>query len=339
MLADLTDWTVIGLFVLAAAAIGVVGTRMVAIADRIADRTGMGETIAGGILLGMSTSLSGVVSAVTAAAEGQPSLSFATAIGGIPAQTAFLVIADLAHRRVNLEHAAADANNLLQAAALVVLLSLPVAAFLMPAGTVLGVHPVSVILVAVYIFATKAAFTMKDRPMWRPEETTDTRYDEPDRESERAALTPLLMQCVVLVAILAVSGYTVAATGAALSSRFGISQTLVGALLMAVVTSIPELVTTVAAVRRGALQLAVGGIIGGNTFDILFLSASDVAYREGSLYHAIGEGDLLLAVGAILMTGVLLMGLVMRERRGVGFEGTAILAIYAAIVGAQVLFF
>ena len=332
----MTDLTVVGIFLLAAAAIGITGTRMVAIADRIADRTGIGETIAGGILLGMSTSLSGVVSAVTAAAEGQPSLAFATSIGGIPAQTAFLVIADFAYRRVNLEHAAADANNMLQAAVLVVLLSLPLAAFLLPSGTVLGVHPVSVLLVAIYIFATRAAFSMKNRPMWRPEETSDTRHDEPDHASQRAALAPLLAQSAVLVAILAVCGYTVAASGAALSSRFGISQTLVGALLMAVATSIPELVTTLAAVRRGALQLAVGGIIGGNTFDILFLSASDVAYRGGSLYHAIGKADMLLAVGAILMTGVLLMGLIMRERRGIGFEGSAILVIYAAIVGSQV---
>ncbi len=336
MFTDMADLTVVGLFLFAAAVIGISGTRMVAIADRIADRTGMGETIAGGILLGMSTSLSGVVTAITAAGEGQASLAFATAIGGIPAQTAFLVIADLTYRRVNLEHAAADANNLLQAAALIVLLSLPLAAYLLPSATVFGVHPVSVVLVAIYILTTRAAFSMRDRPMWRPEETPDTRRDEPDRASQQEALAPLLGQCALLVVILAGSGFVVAATGAALSSRFGISQTLVGALLTAVATSIPELVTTLAAVRRGALQLAVGGIIGGNTFDILFLSASDVAYRDGSLYHAIGDADMLLTVGAILMTGVLLMGLIMRERRGVGFEGTAILAIYAAIVGAQV---
>lgn len=332
----MADLTIVGLFALAAAVIGITGSRMVSIVDRIADRTGIGETIAGGILLGMSTSLSGVVSAVTAAADGQPSLAFATAIGGIPAQTAFLVIADLTYRKVNLEHAAADANNLLQAAALIVLLSLPLAAYLLPSATFFSVHPVSVVLVAVYIFATRAAFSMKDRLMWRPEETPDTRRDEPNEASQKEPLAPLLAQCALLVAALAVSGYVVATTSAELSGRFGISQTLVGALLTAVATSIPELVTTLAAVRRGALQLAVGGIIGGNTFDILFLSASDIAYRDGSLYHAIGDADIFLVVGAILMTSVLLMGLIMRERRGIGFEGTAILTIYAAIIGAQV---
>lgn len=332
----MTDLTIVGLFVLAAAIVGVAGTRMVAIADRIADRTGIGETLSGGILLGLSTSLAGVVSATTAAADGQPTLAFATAVGGIPAQTVFLVIADIAHRRVNLEHAAADATNLLQASALIVMLSLVLAAYLLPPFTIFEVHPLSVALVAVYVFATRAAFSLKAQPMWRPAITPDTRKDEPDAESQREPLTPLLIRCGILVAVLSASGYTIAVTGAALSSRFEISETLVGALLTAVATSIPELVTTLAAVRRGALQLAVGGIIGGNTFDILFLSLSDVAYRDGSLYHAVGDQDVSLAVGAILMTGVLLMGLIMRERKGVGFEGSAIFIIYAAILATQV---
>lgn len=339
MPADLSDLAVVGLFLLAAGVIGVAGSYMVAVADRIADRTGIGETITGGILLGISTSLSGVVSATTAAAEGQASLAFATAVGGIPAQTAFLVIADLTNRKVNLEHAAADATNMLLATALMVMMSLVLAAYLLPAFTVFSVHPLSVVLVAVYLLAARAAFTMRAAPMWRPTLTPDTRYDEPDRASQKAALVPLLAQCAALVAVLAVAGYTIAMTGAALSIRFGVSQTLVGALLTAVATSIPELVTTLAAVRRGALQLAVGGIIGGNTFDILFLSLSDIAYRDGSLYHAVGARDMLLAAGSMLMTGVLLMGLLMRERKGIGFEGSTILVIYAGILAAQVWLF
>ncbi len=332
----MTDWEVIGLFALAAAVIGVVGSYMVALTDRLADRTGLGETIAGGLLLGMSTSLAGVVTSVSAASEGLASLAVANAIGGIPAQTSFLVIADLLNRRVNLEHAAADANNLLQAATLIVLLSLPLSIYMLPPVTVLGVHPVSIVLIGVYIFATRAAIGLKAKPMWRPERTSDTRTDEPDRASQIEALAPLLGKFLAMAVILAVSGYAVAATGAELSARYGISQTLVGALLTAVATSIPELVTTLAAVRRGALQLAVGGIIGGNTFDILFLSLSDIGYRSGSIYHAIGDRDVLLVIGAILMTAVLLMGLIMRERRGVGFEGGTILVIYAAILAAQI---
>ncbi|MEQ8919231.1 MAG: sodium:calcium antiporter, partial [Roseovarius sp.] len=111
-----------------------------------------------------------------------------------------------------------------------------------------------------------------------------------------------------------------------------------GALMTAVVTSLPELVTTLAAVRRGALQLAVGGIIGGNSFDVLFLTLSDFGYREGSLYHAIGQGDLFWLIVGQAMTAILLLGLIVRERQGpggIGWESVLMLSIYGGAVGFQ----
>jgi cation:H+ antiporter len=111
----------------------------------------------------------------------------------------------------------------------------------------------------------------------------------------------------------------------------GLSETLVGSLFTAVATSLPELVTAVAAVRQGALTLAVGGIIGGNTFDVLFLVFSDVAYREGSIYHAISDQPLFIISLTILLTSFLMLGLIRRERRGVaniGFESMAVLIFY-----------
>lgn len=86
--------------------------------------------------------------------------------------------------------------------------------------------------------------------------------------------------------------------------------------------------------------MAIGGIIGGNTFDILFLSIADVGYREGSLYHAIGPGDLLWLSVGMLMSGILLIGLIMRQRDGpgrIGFESIGMIAIYALAVVFAVL--
>ena len=112
-----------------------------------------------------------------------------------------------------------------------------------------------------------------------------------------------------------------------------LSEAAVGVLLTAVVTSLPELVTSVAAVRRGALTLAVGGIIGGNAFDTLFVAASDIAYRDGSIYHHISSNVLLWVALSILMTGVLLMGLLRREKHGlgkIGFESVTLIGLYFA---------
>ncbi len=106
---------------------------------------------------------------------------------------------------------------------------------------------------------------------------------------------------------------------------------MIGALLLAITTSLPELVTSIAAVKRGALTLAVGGILGGNTFDTLFAAIADLFYRPGSIYHGASQRELFLITTTILMTAVLLLGLLIREKRGVaniGFESMIICVIY-----------
>jgi len=138
-----------------------------------------------------------------------------------------------------------------------------------------------------------------------------------------------------------ISGWVISLSGAEFIQRFGLSSSLVGALGTAVVTSLPELVTTLTAIRRGALQLAVGGIIGGNTFDTLFLVFSDVAYRDGSIYHAVGPTDLFWMATGLLMTVILLSGLILRQREGparIGMESVLMMLVYAVAVSVEVWF-
>jgi cation:H+ antiporter len=81
----------------------------------------------------------------------------------------------------------------------------------------------------------------------------------------------------------------------------------------------------------GAVNLAVGDIIGGNAFDVLFLAASDFAYRDGSIYAAFNPQHLFTIALVILMTGILLLGMLNRERRGIaniGWESVSILCLY-----------
>ncbi|HEM46588.1 MAG TPA: sodium:calcium antiporter, partial [Alphaproteobacteria bacterium] len=83
----------------------------------------------------------------------------------------------------------------------------------------------------------------------------------------------------------------------------------------------------------------VGGIIGGNTFDVLLVAASDAAYREGSVYHAIGARELFLFVLAIMMTVVLLLGMLRRQTHGIGnigFESVLVLLLYLGGVALQI---
>ncbi|HJL15600.1 MAG TPA: hypothetical protein RMH99_08095 [Sandaracinaceae bacterium LLY-WYZ-13_1] len=140
-----------------------------------------------------------------------------------------------------------------------------------------------------------------------------------------------------LAAIVGGAGWVVASTGGEIATRTGLSDSVVGSFLTAIATSLPELVTAVAAVRRGALTLAVGDVLGGNCFDVLFVSAADIAYREGSIYEAIGANEQYVIALTVLLTGILLLGLLRREKHGIaniGFESFLVIVLY---VGSFVL--
>ncbi|MGB3682355.1 MAG: hypothetical protein WA990_07690 [Rubrobacteraceae bacterium] len=323
------------LFVVAALAILLAGTRLTGVADALADRTGLGEALVGAVLLGASTSLSGIVTSVTAAADGRAELAISNAVGGIAAQTVFLAVADAVYRRANLEHAAASTANLAQGTLLVGLLGIPLMAFGGPDVTLWGIHPATVLILAGYLFGLRIVSQTQTAPMWGPEPTQETQSegedDSEDGTTSRLSLSGLWIRFVVFALVIGIAGWVVAKTGVNIADETGLTETFVGGILTAVVTSLPELVTSIAAVRRGALTLAVGGIIGGNAFDTIFIAFSDIAYREGSIYHAITGQQVYLISLTVVLTGILLLGLLRREERGIaniGFESFLVIVLY-----------
>ncbi|MGA6097611.1 sodium:calcium antiporter [Stutzerimonas marianensis] len=323
----------VGLLLVCAVVIGIVGTRLTRVVDELADRTGIGEAMAGAILLGMATSLSGIVLSVTAAWEAKPELAMSNALGGIAVQTLFLTVADLALRRVNLEHASASIGNLMQGTLVLCLLALIMVGAFAPNVTLWSIHPVTPLLLVGYLYGLRVIAKGQREAMWLPTLTRETREDAPAKQAKTRTLSSLWVQFMIMAAILGFSGWLLEASASEIASRTWLSEAAVGVLMTAVVTSLPELVTSVAAVRRGALTLAVGGIIGGNAFDTLFVAASDVAYREGSIYHHASSSVLLWVALSILMTAVLLMGLLRREKHGlgrIGFESVTLIGLYFA---------
>ncbi len=336
-LAQLELWVVVLLFALAAAVIAIAGWQLAGVAANVARRTGLGEAVTGAVLLGATTSLSGTVTSVTAAAGGHPELAYANALGGISAQTAFLAIADVTYRRANLEHAAASAANIMQGALLVSMLGIILVAMTAPPVSVFGVHPVSLVLPLAYLYGTRLVARVHHERMWLPQRTAETREDPPRARRHLSGLGALWTRFAALAALIGAAGWMTAKTGVDIAARSELSESAVGALFTAVATSLPELVTCIAAVRQGALTLAVGDIIGGNVFDTLFVALADVAYRDGSIVHAAGRWGPFTTALPVLLTGILLMGMIRRERSGIGnigFESFSVLVLY---LGAAVL--
>ena len=118
------------------------------------------------------------------------------------------------------------------------------------------------------------------------------------------------------------------------------SESFVGALFTAVATSLPELIVSIAAVRRNAVTLAVSNIIGGNTFDVLFVAFADMAYNRGSILHAIAGDQVFIIALTMLMVTSLILGLLHRERKGIGKIGwESMLIIILYLTGNAFLYF
>jgi cation:H+ antiporter len=307
------------------------GTRLTRTADELADRTGLGEAIAGALFLGAVTSLPGIVTTATGALAGDAAFALANPIGGVAVQTVWLAIADLVYRRANLEHAAASLDNLLQSLVLVAMLSLPVIAYATPALAWGWVHPVTLFIPALYAYGLVLLRRMHAAPMWSASITKETKLDSAEDSSPRST-RELWTTLALLALVVGATGWVIGQSGLGLIEATGWSSSITGFTVTTAITSLPELVTLLAAVRLGALTLGVGSIIGGNVFDTLMIPIADIFYIDGTIYQAAGSASLVLLGGTILLTVVLAAGLLVREQRGIGFEGIALPAIYVGTV-------
>jgi len=337
---SLSLWQNIGIFVGAGLLILLVGTWLADLADRFADRTGIGEAMTGTVFLGLVTSLPGLTTSITAAIDGRPSLAISNALGGIAVQTAFLGLADISYRRANLEHAVASVQNMMQIVLLAILLSMVLLAFASPELTIAHVHPVTPAILLGAGFGLFIIYRSGKQPMWQPSHTRETVEDVADERSANESLAPLVIKLIAASLAVILAGVAIARTTGNIVDQTGLSEVVAGTLLSGVVTSLPELVTSIAAVRRGALTLAVADITGGNFFDVLFLFAVDVAYLSGSAFHSPGVGarEVFMTALILLLNMILLLGLIVRQRSGpgnIGVESVMILTLYLG--GACVL--
>lgn len=308
------------------------GTSLTRYADQLADKTGLGEAVVGAMFLGGVTSIAGIITSISAAYNNHPELAVSNAIGGIAAQTLFLSIADITYRKINLEHASASLANLMQGVLLIGLLTLIVLGIASPSITIFNIHPISVTIIIVYLIGTRMISVAKEKPMWSPKVTISTVEDIPDDDNlKKVKLSNLIFKFIVLSILVGLAGYAVGISGISISNKTSLSEGFVGSIFTAIATSLPELIVTLAAVRQKALALAVGNIIGGNSFDVLFVAFSDIAYQDGSILHNITTYQSFIVAMTMLMVSILIMGLLHRQRKGIGnigWESALIILIY-----------
>jgi cation:H+ antiporter len=108
------------------------------------------------------------------------------------------------------------------------------------------------------------------------------------------------------------------------AASLGVSEAVIGLTIVAVGTSLPELVTSVVAARRGASDVALGNILGSNIFNMLGILGATALARTIPVPEAILDFDVwVMAASTVALVLVAVTG--WRITRG---EGVALLAAY-----------
>lgn len=116
------------------------------------------------------------------------------------------------------------------------------------------------------------------------------------------------LQFGLCAGLIGVAGVRLSRYGDAIAAHTGLSRNWIGLVLLATVTSLPELVTGLSAVTLAAApDIAVGDVLGSCVFNLAILAMVDVSYRKGAIYALAGRGHVVSAgFGVILLAGVTL---------------------------------
>lgn len=99
-------------------------------------------------------------------------------------------------------------------------------------------------------------------------------------ETPTLSLPKSIVFILIGIAGIVLGGDLVVNSASAIAIAFGMSEKLVGLTIVAMGTSLPELVTSLTALKKGENQLAIGNVIGSNIFNILFVVGASGAIRE-----------------------------------------------------------
>jgi cation:H+ antiporter len=294
-------------FIACAAVIVVAGTFLTHYADAIAEITRLGRLLIGSVLLAAATSLPELTVDISAVRMGLADLAVGDLLGSSLMNLLILALLDLTTRSRGKMFSREGAAHALSGSVSAGLMGLVALGLL--TGTAferfapLGISPAAVLVVIAYCLGVRLVYLDQRIAVAAAPDPAEL------AETRRAGmtLTRALLGFAICAAVILVAGPYLAEAAGELAERTGLGNTFVGTTLVAFCTSLPELVSMLAALRLGAIDLAIGNAFGSNAFNMVLFAPLDLAH-DGSLFAAVSPRHALTAVAAIVATLVAIMG-------------------------------
>ncbi|MEM8733747.1 MAG: hypothetical protein AAGG44_05985 [Planctomycetota bacterium] len=300
--------------------------------DDIADRTGLGGSVTGLVLLAGATSLPELSVGYAATSMGAPDLTAGGVLGSSLVNLLILALVDLISRKPGQILTRSAADHALSATVGALLTGLILL------GIILDNDWVGWLCIGPCSWAVIVAYALCARLIYLDEKEGDDDEDdgqEKDPNNTRAVILSFL-GFLASTAVIFVVAPMVASRAEEIAKVTGLGQTFIGTLLVAAVTSLPEAVSTISAVRLGAVDMAIGNIFGSNAFNMVILAILDFAMVE-SLLNTVAETHAITATCVLITTAVGLMCILYQpKKRWWLFEPDALL-IACLVLGALYL--
>lgn len=304
-------------FVLGLAILAVASDRFVLGAARLSTALRISPVIVGAIVIGFGTSAPEFVVTILATLRGSQDLAFGNLVGSNTANLLLVIGGAALFRPLPAPRATVTRELPLM---LVALLGLTVA---LVNGRVTTPDAVLLLAGAGVAIGLIIWLGLRDREFARTLEAQ--LEDQAAAAPERMSVTLLL---VVVGLVGTVGGAELLIRGASdLARALGISEAVIGLTVVAIGTSLPELVTAVAAARRRETSLIVGNVLGSNVFNSLPVAGVAGALATVQLDPALGR-SLVLMLGAAALTSAFLV----TDRQVGRVEAALLLAAFAGIV-------
>jgi cation:H+ antiporter len=315
-------------FILCTAAIVYSGIRLSRYGDILAEKLGLGKAWFGMVLIASVTSLPELVTGISSVTVvGVPDIAVGDIMGSCVFNMLIIAFLDALYRPMPIS-TKAQQGNILSAGFGILLISLAginllTGGMIPPFGWV-GYY--SLLFMVIYLIGMKSAFSYAKRAIaaYVKGMAEECKYTE---ITTRDALLNYCLNAAVVV---------VAATflpwiGKGIAESTGLGQTFVGNTFIALSTSLPEVVVSIAAVRIDAVDMAIGNLFGSNIFNILILAIDDFFFVKGPLLSHVSQGHVVPALSAIAMTTVAIIGLIYhseRKRIFLAWDSVGIVLIY-----------
>jgi len=298
-------------FVLSSAALVWAGHWLAVYSDQIAERMKMSRLFVGTLLLAFATSLPELLTTVSAARADAPDLAAGNIFGSSMANMAILAIIDLLYRgrvwpSVELGHA--------RVASVAIALTAMAGVSIHTQTTLsigwVGLTPIAIAGIYLFSIAWFRRMPLLSRPgLDQPAIEIQKPIGRGD-EAEPHSLRALWFRFGLSVLLIVVSAPIVTLSVKTIAVATGIAETFLGAALLAATTSLPELIASLAAIRIGAYDMAVGNLFGSNVANMSVLVFADLAYTDGPILAAVSRSQLMPVLAAILLMSIAVAAIV-----------------------------